>query len=185
MMYALTIKPYRMKILKTCLILAIFFSLLSCVSKKKFEALENKVDKLTQSTALDFSDDDQDGVINALDQQPNTREGCPVDTRGVTLDSDNDGFVDCEDREPFSPPGYAVDSRGVAEIEISVGSPAPMASPPTAPPPPPVIEEVPEEEIEEEEEPVFVDQTVEEETVVEAPPPPAPPPPPPAANCCI
>ena len=63
-----------------------------------------------------FKDDDNDGVPNYLDREPNTKKGCPVDTHGVALDSDHDGIIDCEDKEPFSPPGYPVDSNGVAII---------------------------------------------------------------------
>jgi hypothetical protein len=55
---------------------------------------------------FDPSDDDSDGVINILDIELNTEAGCPVDTRGKSLDSDGDGCIDCKDAEPFSPPGY-------------------------------------------------------------------------------
>ncbi len=63
-----------------------------------------------------FKDDDEDGVPNRLDKEPNTKKGCPVDVRGVALDSDKDGIIDCEDKEPFSPPGYPVDQFGVAQV---------------------------------------------------------------------
>jgi OmpA-OmpF porin, OOP family len=63
-----------------------------------------------------FKDDDDDGVPNYLDREPNTPKGCPVDAHGVALDSDHDGIIDCLDKEPFSPPGYPVDSNGVAII---------------------------------------------------------------------
>jgi len=63
-----------------------------------------------------FKDDDDDGVPNYLDREPNTKKGCPVDAHGVALDSDHDGIIDCLDKEPFSPPGYPVDSNGVAII---------------------------------------------------------------------
>jgi outer membrane protein OmpA-like peptidoglycan-associated protein/opacity protein-like surface antigen len=63
-----------------------------------------------------LKDDDDDGVPNALDREPNSKKDCPVDTKGVMLDSDKDGIVDCEDAEPFSPPGYPVDSTGKAII---------------------------------------------------------------------
>ena len=53
-----------------------------------------------------FKDDDDDGVPNYLDREPNTKKGCPVDAHGVALDSDHDGIIDCLDKEPFSPPGY-------------------------------------------------------------------------------
>ncbi len=63
----------------------------------------------------EFTDSDNDGVIDFLDREPNTPEGCPVDTHGVMLDSDKDGIPDCKDKEPFSPPGAKVDAEGVAE----------------------------------------------------------------------
>lgn len=63
-----------------------------------------------------FKDDDNDGVPNVLDREPNTKKGCPVDSHGVILDSDHDGIPDCEDKEPFSAPTYPVDSNGVAIV---------------------------------------------------------------------
>lgn len=50
----------------------------------------------------DFKDDDKDGVPNAWDEEPDSRENCPVDTRGRMLDSDRDGVLDCDDREPHT-----------------------------------------------------------------------------------
>ncbi|MFN8309420.1 MAG: OmpA family protein [Chitinophagales bacterium] len=63
-----------------------------------------------------LKDDDEDGVPNKLDKEPNTKKGCPVDVKGVALDSDKDGVADCDDKEPFSPPGYPIDQFGVAQI---------------------------------------------------------------------
>jgi len=60
------------------------------------------------ASQADLGDDDGDGVLNILDQEPETREDCPVDTRGVTLDSDKDGCPDCDDPEPFSSPQRAI-----------------------------------------------------------------------------
>ena len=71
---------------------------------------------LKQRPVLDLSDADADGVVDMLDQELGTDAGCPVDTRGVTLDSDGDGLADCKDKEPYSPPGYTVDAKGVADI---------------------------------------------------------------------
>lgn len=51
-----------------------------------------------------LKDSDNDGVIDRLDKEPNTAEGTPVDTHGVSLDSDKDGCPDSEDPEPFSSP---------------------------------------------------------------------------------
>ncbi len=52
----------------------------------------------------DLSDDDKDGVPNMWDEEPDSREGCPVDTKGKMLDSDRDGVLDCDDKCPHSPP---------------------------------------------------------------------------------
>ncbi|NNE30621.1 MAG: hypothetical protein HKN16_13360, partial [Saprospiraceae bacterium] len=65
---------------------------------------------------FDDSDSDGDGVLDMVDQEPDTPEGYPVDTRGNSLDSDGDGLVDGMDEEPYSPPGYEVDSKGIAQV---------------------------------------------------------------------
>lgn len=76
-----------------------------------------ELNDLKNQPQLDLTDEDQDGVIDMLDQELNTPEGCPVDTRGVLLDSDGDGIVDCEDKEPYSRPGCPIDEYGVANCE--------------------------------------------------------------------
>jgi hypothetical protein len=48
-------------------------------------------------------DNDKDGVCDFLDKEPNTAEGCAVDTHGVTLDTDGDGVPDCKDNEKITP----------------------------------------------------------------------------------
>jgi len=63
-----------------------------------------------------LKDDDNDGVPNRLDQEPNTPEGAPVSPKGIALDSDNDGILDLNDEEPFSPPGLPVNEKGVAQL---------------------------------------------------------------------
>ncbi len=70
---------------------------------------KNKLAKIPE-----FTDSDDDGIIDVLDREPNTPEGCPVDTHGVQIDSDKDGIPDCKDKEPFSIPGARVDADGVA-----------------------------------------------------------------------
>lgn len=75
---------------------------------------------LKQKPVFDLTDTDNDGVIDMMDQEPNSPTGCLVDTRGVTLDSDGDGLPDCKDVEPFSPPGYKVDEVGLAHIPDTV-----------------------------------------------------------------
>lgn len=69
--------------------------------------------KKRQDTAL--ADTDQDGVIDAIDQEPNTPANVPVDTKGRTLDSDKDGVADYKDLEPYYPPraGERVNEDGV------------------------------------------------------------------------
>ncbi|MFT4533567.1 MAG: OOP family OmpA-OmpF porin [Saprospiraceae bacterium] len=80
------------------------------------DATFNDIAELKQRPVLDLTDEDGDGIIDMLDQELDTPAGCPVDTRGVTLDSDGDGFADCKDEEPYSPPGFDVDSKGVAAV---------------------------------------------------------------------
>jgi len=80
------------------------------------DATFNDIAELKQRPVLDLSDEDGDGIIDMLDQELDTPAGCPVDTRGVTLDSDGDGLADCKDEEPYSPPGFDVDSKGVASV---------------------------------------------------------------------
>ena len=65
---------------------------------------------------LDLTDTDGDGVIDMLDQEINSPENAPVDTRGVVLDSDGDGVADFQDSEPYSLPGYDVDEDGIAQV---------------------------------------------------------------------
>ncbi len=65
---------------------------------------------------FDNTDSDGDGVFDMVDKEPNTPEGFPVDTRGVSLDSDGDGVVDGEDAEDFSPRGYQVNNKGIADV---------------------------------------------------------------------
>ncbi len=65
---------------------------------------------------FDMTDSDKDGVLDMVDQEKDSREGCPVDTRGIILDSDEDGIVDCDDDEPHSPPGFKVDTKGIAQV---------------------------------------------------------------------
>ena len=71
---------------------------------KQINALQNDLD--AQKAKL--NDDDNDGVINAIDLEPNTPQGMKVDSKGVsipaidlnTIDTDQDGFVDAQDECP-------------------------------------------------------------------------------------
>ena len=65
------------------------------------------LDKLTpenEKMRQDLMDDHKDGVPNYLDQQLDTHENTPVDTRGVAdpskMDSDQDGIADLYDACP-------------------------------------------------------------------------------------
>jgi len=77
-----------------------------------------KLAEMDPNAILDdlLKDDDEDGVINKMDKEPNTKKGCPVDTHGVALDSDHDGIIDCDDAEPFSQPGFPIDASGKAKV---------------------------------------------------------------------
>lgn len=65
---------------------------------------------------FDTTDSDNDGVVDMLDEELDTPEGFPVDTKGNQLDSDNDGIADGNDKEPYSPPGYNTDGEGIAQV---------------------------------------------------------------------
>jgi outer membrane protein OmpA-like peptidoglycan-associated protein len=57
-------------------------------------------------------DSDGDGVVDEMDQCPNTPRGITVDARGCPPDSDGDGVPDYLDQCPGTPPGVAVDNSG-------------------------------------------------------------------------
>ncbi len=76
----------------------------------------NDISELKERPKFDLADSDGDGVLDVVDEEPNTPPNVPVDTRGRTLDSDGDGIADYMDQEPFSPPGYNVDQNGVAQV---------------------------------------------------------------------
>lgn len=93
----------------------------------------------------DLADDDKDGVPNAWDQEPNSREGCPVDTHGRMLDSDRDKVLDCDDREPHTRYDAInlVDQYGVAPkmtCKDLGGDICDCAKACILPPPPPVVQ---------------------------------------------
>ncbi len=76
--------------------------------------------ELKARPVFDLTDSDGDGVIDMLDQEPDTPMGARVDTRGVAMDSDGDGIPDYRDKEPFSPPGYIVNGDGVADVKCCI-----------------------------------------------------------------
>lgn len=57
-------------------------------------------------------DADRDGVVDRLDQCPNTPSGEQVNSIGCPLDGDRDGVPDSLDRCPGTPTGERVDSGG-------------------------------------------------------------------------
>jgi len=85
------------------------------------ENVMNDLSDLKEQSKLAIEDSDNDGVIDAIDQEPNTQPDVPVDTKGRTLDSDRDGVPDFKDREPYFPPrpGERVDEEGVVVNPIS------------------------------------------------------------------
>ncbi|MFT4204611.1 MAG: OmpA family protein [Chitinophagaceae bacterium] len=63
---------------------------------------------------ITLPDADGDGVTDALDQEPNTPAGAPVDAHGRALDTDGDGVPDYKDKQKITPPSwFPVDADGV------------------------------------------------------------------------
>ena len=87
------------------------------------ESVMNDLAQIKDQSQLTLEDTDADGVIDAIDQEPNTPPDVPVDTKGRTLDSDRDGVPDYKDREPYFPPrpGERVDGEGVVVNPIGGG----------------------------------------------------------------
>jgi outer membrane protein OmpA-like peptidoglycan-associated protein/opacity protein-like surface antigen len=64
-------------------------------------------------------DADNDGVTDQFDLEPNTPQGCPVDSHGVSRDSDGDGVPDCKDKELVTPTYcQPVDADGVGKCPV-------------------------------------------------------------------
>jgi|TARA_R110002096_G_scaffold194791_4_gene377159 OOP family OmpA-OmpF porin len=66
-------------------------------------------------------DSDGDGVVDSLDQCPNTPAGAKVDSKGCPLDSDGDGVPDYKDECPNSAPGAKVNELGCAKPLVLKG----------------------------------------------------------------
>jgi len=79
------------------------------------EGVISDINDLKKRQEVSLDDSDQDGVLDALDMEPETPPGAVVDTKGRTLDSDRDGVPDYLDREPFYTPseGEIVNEEGV------------------------------------------------------------------------
>jgi OmpA-OmpF porin, OOP family len=58
------------------------------------------------------ADSDNDGVVDASDQCPDTRAGLEVDATGCPTDPDGDGVIGANDLCPDSPFGEPVDASG-------------------------------------------------------------------------
>ncbi len=74
----------------------------------------NRCEEEVVETKVVDVDSDGDGVVDRLDQCPDTPRGTNVDYKGcpVKSDSDNDGVDDDRDRCPDTPRGVKVDSYG-------------------------------------------------------------------------
>ncbi len=72
--------------------------------------------ELKKRNPLMMKDADGDGVVDQLDEEPDTPKGCPVDVKGRRLDSDGDGVYDCDDDQPYTPHDLVdkVDDKGYA-----------------------------------------------------------------------
>ncbi len=80
----------------------------------EFAYADLKDNKSAIAKMFKVKDDDNDGVMNELDLEPNTPDGCPVDTHGVTADTDGDGVPDCLDKEKLTlQKCFPVDADGV------------------------------------------------------------------------
>lgn len=58
------------------------------------------------------ADSDGDGVLDANDKCPNTKQGAAVDSVGCALDSDKDGVADADDKCAETAAGVEVDETG-------------------------------------------------------------------------
>jgi len=66
-------------------------------------------------------DSDNDGVIDSLDECPNTPAGAAVDAKGCPLDSDNDDVANYKDHCPDSVSGADVNKLGCADPLVLKG----------------------------------------------------------------
>jgi len=75
---------------------------------------KNTAKRCNESTPIVYTDDDNDGIPNELDQCPNSSEGEIVDNNGCLLDEDldNDGILDDIDQCPNTPDNEAVNNVG-------------------------------------------------------------------------
>ncbi len=67
-----------------------------------------------------IGDADKDGVLDNLDQCPDTPAGVKVDARGCPLDGDKDGVPDYLDKCPETPAGMPVDKEGCSPETLTI-----------------------------------------------------------------
>jgi OOP family OmpA-OmpF porin len=90
-------------------------SLSSCSATITYEELQNpdKRAAFIQKVFYDVAkDSDHDGVMDTMDQCPNTPMGVAVDDRGCPFDADGDGVYDYMDQCPDTPEGVEVNESG-------------------------------------------------------------------------
>lgn len=82
------------------------------------EFVLNDLSEVKKKQDVALKDSDADGVIDAIDQEPNTPPDVEVDTKGRVLDSDRDGVPNYKDKEPYNPPrsGEMVNNEGIIEV---------------------------------------------------------------------
>ena len=71
---------------------------------------EEEIDLLAYGNTEDF---DNDGVIDLIDECPNTPRGLDIDTTGCPVDSDGDGVPDYKDEEIYSENPNRTNHKGV------------------------------------------------------------------------
>jgi OOP family OmpA-OmpF porin len=83
----------------------------------------NDISNIKSQQEAFLQDTDADGVVDALDEAPDTPAGAIVDTKGRVLDSDRDGISDHMDKEPYYTPrqGETVNSEGVVINPVAAG----------------------------------------------------------------
>jgi OOP family OmpA-OmpF porin len=69
-------------------------------------------------------DSDGDGVPDAMDKCPQTPAGTEVDSAGCPVDSDGDGVADAADKCPGTPAGVQVDASGCPRTVLKTGAAA-------------------------------------------------------------